>query len=746
MCVMHDEYVHSADGYACPSCVHESSSPSESPAKKRSLPSDELYTFVSGSAVPVKLSDVTDSAPLPLSAETLPETDVSSFIQEKVRAQMVESGVANVDKTVVVRIISDCERYFLVPDVIRKHFRMVAQDSDDEASLPLKVNYKSKAVALFQKIDGLDVCIFCMYVHEYGGDDEFENGGRVAEPQKKRVYIAYLDSVEHFRPRTCRTSVYQEILVSYLATARQRGYETAHIWACPPSKGNSFVFWNHPASQRTPNKDRLVAWYNSALSRGLECGVVTDVKSLFESDFEEQMRELKNKDSQAKSIVCPPLLDGDFWIEEALRIHRVNMARQLKPRNGDTDLAPATPEGMNDRCPAMQVASLLRDRIIAHPSAAPFRRPVNAVALNLKDYHQVITKPMDLGSVYSFCMLGEYSTLGDLVSDVELVFSNAMRYNPVGHVVHNKAIEVRDIFFQELNSLVMAWKGIVEHEEAATMTWKSFANVSMSLDESLVDGLDDGSGDDVSKASVSTADLLLKRDAVDLLHGGAAAVELRMVGSDTWLLEKNVSKSKPDMPKTDSRRRKSATEPEDEPAPKRRRQSWLCSEVSDSVRRMRASFFTCSLVPSTAMSDDETTKAEMFSVYVNTFSDSREKSSRHAKIADFRHALMEFSQFRNLEFDTVRHSKYSTAVMLYHLHSDDGVGILPRCTGCDATSFGEVRWHRISKIVERRTLVHASAVNARPTSHPEELCSACYCKHSHKENFIPVQVSLPPSK
>merc|ERR1712176_1077656 len=122
-----------------------------------------------------------------------------------------------------------------------------------------------------------------MYVHEYDCKDEYESN-QIGK-QKKRVYIAYLDSVEHFRPRKSRSDVFQEIIIAYLATARVRGYESAHIWACPPSRGNSFVFWNHPSSQRTPTKERLHSWYHAAIGKGIKTGVITDVKSLFESSF-----------------------------------------------------------------------------------------------------------------------------------------------------------------------------------------------------------------------------------------------------------------------------------------------------------------------------------------------------------------------------------------------------------------------------------------------------------------------------
>ena len=70
---------------------------------------------------------------------------------------------------------------------------------------------------------------------------------------------------------------------------------------------------------------------------------------------------------------------------------------------------------------------------MSHPSLVPFRQPVNAAALKLKNYHQIITKPIDLGTIYSRCVLGEYQVLHKMVDDAKLMVANAKKFNPVGH-------------------------------------------------------------------------------------------------------------------------------------------------------------------------------------------------------------------------------------------------------------------------------------------------------------------------
>jgi len=749
ICAMYNEFAEDEADFFCASC--SSSGEIVAPTLKRKVGSsatDEMYSYVSGAIHPAPITELSgDHMTHNLwGSEFLAESSVSSFIQEKVRDRLRTDEYPNADKTVTVRVVSDCEKHFRVPDVVRNHFRVATgEEGSDKGSLPPHVQYRSKAIALFQKIDGFDVCIFIMYVHEY------EENATEGQPRSgsKRVYIAYLDSVEHFRPRRLRTSVYHEILVAYLATARLRGYESAHIWACPPSRGNSFVFWTSPGSQRTPNQERLTSWYHEALLKALDKGIMTDLKSLFESDFEPYVSEDPDDGTKCDNV-CPTLLDGDFWIEEAVRLHSINMNRLLKSRTADGCIVSSGPDRFDAadyRCPALEIAAFLRDKIISDPIAFFFRKPVNAAALDLKDYHKVITRPMDLGTIYARCVLGEYATLKSLVDDVELVVSNAKKFNPPGHVVHLKADELRWLFLNELNESVKAWP--IEHSSDG---WYGARDVSLRLDSAFSVGMAGiPSGFPESAQSFDKENECGAAASVSaILAGGCIEIEKRMAGSDRWLLDKKPShvsgKGNGSSKKAQIRRRRSAGSVSSEPSMKRRRQTWLAEEVSASVRKMRTAFFSCSMKTHETPSPDEKEREDDFLKYTAGFNaELGDTVLLPSNLADARHALLEFSQFRNLQFDTLRRAKYSTAIFLYHLHNAEAQGVVPCCSGC-GRGIREVRWHKVCKVAETRR----GAISTAPHSQkrlklapfvPEELCHACVVSRSDKSDFIPAQVS-----
>lgn len=83
-----------------------------------------------------------------------------------------------------------------------------------------------------------------------------------------------------------------------------------------------------------------------------------------------------------------------------------------------------------------------------------FSVPVDAEALGLTNYHQIITNPMDIGTIKTKFETNQYTTQDEVVNDIRLVFSNATLFNPKGHPVNRVAAQHLKIFESEYKKLV----------------------------------------------------------------------------------------------------------------------------------------------------------------------------------------------------------------------------------------------------------------------------------------------------
>ena len=142
-------------------------------------------------------------------------------------------------------------------------------------------------------------------VHEYGDD--------CLEPNRNRVYISLLDSAKLPKlllPSRWRTTVYHTILRGYLRDCAVRGFTHAHIFTCPPRRGQSYIFPFKPGYQREISVTRLRQWYEDMLNEAMfrPDPAVLDVMSIAEAFPDTLVTEL-------------PYFDGDNWpdmIEETL--------------------------------------------------------------------------------------------------------------------------------------------------------------------------------------------------------------------------------------------------------------------------------------------------------------------------------------------------------------------------------------------------------------------------------------------
>ncbi|KAF0022504.1 hypothetical protein F2P81_025130 [Scophthalmus maximus] len=78
--------------------------------------------------------------------------------------------------------------------------------------------------------------------------------------------------------------------------------------------------------------------------------------------------------------------------------------------------------------------------------AWPFYKPVDAEALELHDYHDIIKHPMDLSTVRKKMDKAEYNDPQSFATDVRLMFSNCYKYNPPDHEVVAMARKLQDVF------------------------------------------------------------------------------------------------------------------------------------------------------------------------------------------------------------------------------------------------------------------------------------------------------------
>lgn len=212
---------------------------------------------------PVQGSMAIPTCPLSdfLTASVLECVD-EEMLNQPSRNRLHGQALADLKKSLILRVVSNITSSVSLKKPLAPLF---TADYGNELSIP----YRSKCIAFFQHQNGVDILLFVLYVHEFGDD--------VTPANRRCVYISYLDSVHFLTPRYLRTPLYHRILNAYLAYAKQNGYTRAHIWACPPLRGDDYIFSHHPRDQRTPNADHLIGWYRTLLAKGVDSGIVSHV-------------------------------------------------------------------------------------------------------------------------------------------------------------------------------------------------------------------------------------------------------------------------------------------------------------------------------------------------------------------------------------------------------------------------------------------------------------------------------------
>ncbi|PAV63530.1 hypothetical protein WR25_07690 isoform F [Diploscapter pachys] len=249
------------------------------------------------------------------SAKKLPHNTLSKFLEDRVNGFIRNQLKAAADQyQVVIRTLCVQDKEVEVKPLMKAKY--------GPEGFPEKFPYRTKAVFAFEMIDGAEVCFFGLHVQEYGSNCK--------GPNARRVYIAYLDSVHFFQPRELRTDVYHEILLGYLDYVKRLGYTMAHIWACPPSEGDDYIFHCHPPEQKIPKPKRLQDWYKKMLEKGVLEKTVIEFKDIYK----------QARDDNLTTPMMLPYFEGDFWpniIEDCIREANTEEAQRVKVEADEGD-------------------------------------------------------------------------------------------------------------------------------------------------------------------------------------------------------------------------------------------------------------------------------------------------------------------------------------------------------------------------------------------------------------------------
>ncbi|XP_026068044.1 bromodomain-containing protein 3b isoform X8 [Carassius auratus] len=130
---------------------------------------------------------------------------------------------------------------------------------------------------------------------------------------------------------------------------------------------------------------------------------------------------------------------------------RESTGRPIKPPKKDLEDGDVQQQGnkknkLNDH---LKYCDTILKEMLSKKHAAyawPFYKPVDAEALELHDYHEIIKQPMDLSTVKKKMDSREYQDGQSFAADIRLMFSNCYKYNPPDHEVVAMARKLQDVF------------------------------------------------------------------------------------------------------------------------------------------------------------------------------------------------------------------------------------------------------------------------------------------------------------
>ncbi|XP_017911660.1 PREDICTED: bromodomain-containing protein 3 isoform X1 [Capra hircus] len=170
--------------------------------------------------------------------------------------------------------------------------------------------------------------------------------------------------------------------------------------------------------------------------------------------------------------------------------------------------------------------------------AWPFYKPVDAEALELHDYHDIIKHPMDLSTVKKKMDSREYPDAQGFAADIRLMFSNCYKYNPPDHEVVAMARKLQDVFEMRFAKMPDEPAEVPALPAPAAPVVSKGVESSRSSDESSSDS---GSSDSEEERATRLAEL---QEQLKAVHEQLAALSQAPVNKPKRKKEKKEKKKK----------------------------------------------------------------------------------------------------------------------------------------------------------------------------------------------------------
>uniref|UniRef100_A0A8C1PRW3 Bromodomain containing 3 n=1 Tax=Cyprinus carpio TaxID=7962 RepID=A0A8C1PRW3_CYPCA len=205
---------------------------------------------------------------------------------------------------------------------------------------------------------------------------------------------------------------------------------------------------------------------------------------------------------------------------------RESTGRPIKPPKKDLEDGDVQQQGnkkskLNDH---LKYCDTILKEMLSKKHAAyawPFYKPVDAEALELHDYHEIIKQPMDLSTVKKKMDSREYQDAQSFAADIRLMFSNCYKYNPPDHEVVAMARKLQDVF--EMKFAKMPDEP-AEPSSPSAVSATAVVSKSTGSSESSVDS-SSSSSDSEEERATRLAELQEQQFAVEHPNGNRAGTK-----------------------------------------------------------------------------------------------------------------------------------------------------------------------------------------------------------------------------